>query len=77
MDEIWPWHDRAVFACGIPRNRDEPLDLFDARTQEAPAAFIDFSSTHSTTVSTTFTAKKGSVDRLKESCLPRSAVFVL
>jgi hypothetical protein len=29
MEEILPGPDRAVFSCGIARNQDEMLDLFD------------------------------------------------
>ena len=29
MQEVLAGHDRAVFVCGIARNQDELLDLFD------------------------------------------------
>jgi hypothetical protein len=29
MEEVLAGHDRAVFVCGIARNQDELLDLFD------------------------------------------------
>ena len=49
MEEVLAGHDRAVFVCGIARNQDELLDLFDRvfllrideATQEARLAAHD------------------------------------